>query len=96
MMNLIKKLFLLFVFFSPVVLSQSQLPSYYLQDEFGAASPGAYKYGLYGYINPALLATVESPDFYFAWSDEVGRWNDFNNFGLFTSFPHLGFYGPKF
>ena len=91
-MNFFTKLFLLVILVSPVVLCQSQLPSYYLQDEFNIASPGAYKYGLYGYVNPAILSMVEGPDFYFAWSDKNGRWNDFNNFGLFSSFPHLGFY----
>ncbi len=72
-------------------LCQSSSPSYYLQDEFGIASPGAYKYGLYGYVNPALLSMVEQPDLYFAFSDERGRWNDFNHYGIFTAFPHLGF-----
>ncbi len=91
-MKLFAKLFLLLILISPTVLCQSQLPSYYLQDEFNIASPGAYKYGLYGYVNPALLGMVEQPDFYFAWSDQTGRWNDFNNYGLFTSFPHFGFY----
>lgn len=90
-MKLVKKLFFLLITLSSTAICQSQLPSYYLQDEFNLASPGAYKYGLNGYINPALLAFVEQPDFYFAWSDQTGRWNDFNNYGLFTSFPHLGF-----
>lgn len=70
---------------------QSQTPSYYQQDEFNIASPGAYKYGLYGYVNPALLSMADQPDLYFAWSDERGRWNDFNHYGIFTTFLHLGF-----
>ena len=89
-----KKFFTLSVFivvFSFSALCQSQSPSYYSQDEFGIASPGAYKYGLSGYVNPALLSMVEQPDLYFAFSDERGRWNDFNHYGIFTSFPHLGF-----
>ena len=89
-MKLIQKLLLLLIIIPAAALCQSQLPSYYLQDEFNIASPGAYKYGLYGYVNPALLAMVEQPDFYFAWSDQTGRWNDFNNFGVFSSLPHLG------
>ncbi len=89
-----KKIFTLSMFlvvFSLPALCQTQSPSYYSQDEFGMASPGAYKYGLFGYVNPALLAMVEQPDLYFAFSDERGRWNDFNHYGIFTSFPHLGF-----
>ncbi len=91
-MKFIAGLFFCFTFFSGILLSQSQLPSYYLEDEFGIASPVSYRYGLYGYVNPAILGMMEEPDFYFAWSDQTGRWNDFNNYGLFTSFPHLGFY----
>ncbi len=72
-------------------LSQTFSPSYYTQDEFGIASPGAYKYGLYGYVNPALLSMVDQPDLYFSFSDERGKWNDFNHYGIFTTFPHLGF-----
>ena len=45
-------------------LCQSYSP-YYTQDEFDIASPGAYKYGLYGYVNPALLSMVDQPDLYF-------------------------------
>ncbi len=71
-------------------LCQSSSPSYYIQDEFGIASPGAYKYGLYGYVNPALLSMVDQPDLYFTFSDERGRWNDFNHYGIFTAFPHVG------
>ncbi|HSD64825.1 MAG TPA: hypothetical protein VLB50_13565, partial [Ignavibacteriaceae bacterium] len=91
-MKFIAGLFLFFILFSSILLCQSQLPSYYLQDEFSIASPTSYRYGLYGYVNPAVLSMIEEPDIYFAWSDQIGRWNDFNNYGLFTSFPHLGFY----
>ena len=83
-------LFLFLMVISQMVFCQSQTPSYYIQDEFNIASPGAYKYGLYGYVNPALLALVDQPDLYFVFSDERGRWNDFNHYGLFASFPHLG------
>jgi protease IV len=83
-------IFLFVIILSASAYSQSQLPSYYLQDEFNIASPGAYKFGLGGYVNPALLSFVEQPDIHFSFSDERGRWNDFNHYGIFTSFPHLG------
>jgi protease-4 len=76
---------------SQTLFGQSQTPSYYIQDEFGIASPGAYKYGLNGYVNPSLLSLVDQPDLYFVFSDESGRWNDFNHYGLFASFPNFGF-----
>jgi protease-4 len=89
-----KKIFTLIlslIVISPAMFCQSQTPSYYAADEFGIASPGAYKYGLYGYVNPALLSMVDQPDLYFVFSDERGRWNDFNHYGIFTTVPHLGF-----
>jgi protease IV len=84
-------LLLFLVIVSTSAFCQSQTPSYYQQDEFDLASPGAYKLGLFGYVNPALLSLAEQPDLYFTWSDERGRWNDFNHYGIFTSFLHLGF-----
>jgi protease-4 len=89
-MKAIAILFLFVSFLSSSVFCQSQFPSYYTQDKFNIASPGAYQNGMYGYINPGLLSMVEQPDLYFAFSDELGRWNDFNHYGIFTSFPHLG------
>ena len=89
-----KKVFNILLFaavISAPAFCQSQTPSYFQQDEFGIASPGAYKYGIYGYVNPALLSMVEQPDLYFTWSDERGRWNDFNHYGIFTAFPHASF-----
>lgn len=82
-------LFMLIV--SQSLFCQSQTPSYYIQDEFSTASPGAYKYGLYGYVNPSLLALVDQPDLYLVFSDERGRWNDFNHYGIFAAVPHFGF-----
>jgi protease-4 len=64
---------------------------YYSINQLGFTSPGAMKYGLYGYDNPALLSTQSGPDVYFTWSDKTGTWNNFDNWGLFTSIPHMGF-----
>ncbi|MFH2004738.1 MAG: signal peptide peptidase SppA, partial [Bacteroidota bacterium] len=59
--------------------------------DFLLTSPGALKYGLYGYDNPALLTYLHQPDFMFTWSDASGKWNDFNRWGLFTAVPNFGF-----
>jgi protease-4 len=64
---------------------------YYSINQLGFTSPGAMKYGLYGYDNPAMLSTESGPDFYFTWSDKTGTWNNLNNWGLFASIPHIGF-----
>ncbi len=81
---------ILFISFS-VIKAQTYYPSYYHQNEFSLTSPGAMKYGLYGYNNPALLGVINQYDLYFAWSDKYGKWSDLNNWGLFTAVPHFGF-----
>jgi len=83
---------LLFVFFlANLINAQSSYPSYYAQNIFGLTSPGAMKYGLYGYDNPALLTTMHQPDIYFTWNDQVGKWSEFNHWGLFAAIPNFGF-----
>ncbi len=83
-----------FVFMFTILQSlnaQTISQSYFEQDLYGLASPGAMQYGLYGYVNPAILASVNQANLYFAWSDAVGKWNEFNNWGLFASIPNVGF-----
>ena len=77
--------------FHGISVGQSGLPSYYSQLDFLMTSPGALKYGLYGYDNPALLTYLHQPDIFFTWSDAGGDWYDFNRWGLFTAIPNLGF-----
>ncbi len=71
--------------------AQSGFPTYHTQNNFSLTSPGALKYGLYGFDNPALLTYLHQPDLMFTWSDASGKWNDFNRWGLFTAIPHVGF-----
>lgn len=69
---------------------QSRLPWYYAQRDFLMASPGAMGFGLYGADNPALLNYLHQPDVVFAWSDQQGKWYDFNRWGLYSALPHVG------
>ncbi|HEX9828966.1 MAG TPA: S49 family peptidase, partial [Bacteroidota bacterium] len=80
----------LLVLCSLSALSQPSFPTYYSQD-FQLTSPGAMKFGMYGYDNPATLSHMRQPDFYFTWSDAGGKWDDFNRWGLFTAFNPVGF-----
>ena len=41
---------------SSLPAGQASLTNYYSIDEYGFTSPGAMRYGLYGYANPALLS----------------------------------------
>ena len=62
-----------------VSLSVSQtFPSYYSTSDLAFTSPGALKFGLYGYENPALLTYVRQHDLEFVWTDASEKWNDFN------------------
>ena len=74
-----------------VSLSVSQtFPSYYSTSDLAFTSPGALKFGLYGYENPALLTYVRQHDLEFVWTDASEKWNDFNRWGLFSASPNFG------
>jgi protease-4 len=83
----IQGLLLAFLVSIPLFAQQT----YYRENKFWMTSPGAFKSGLYGIDNPALLNYQSHPDIYFTWTDETGRWNDFNNWGLFTAAPNFSF-----
>lgn len=88
-----KTIILLFlVLLCSLKLFSQDIPSPVSQyEKYLLTSPGAMKYGLYGYDNPALLTYVDGFNALFAWSDEIGKWNNFNNWGLFTGVKGLGF-----
>ncbi len=73
-----------------VMTAQISFPSYYSND-FQLTSPGAMKFGLYGFDNPATLNALHQPDFYFTVSEARGRWKDFNRWGAFLAGPNVGF-----
>jgi protease-4 len=90
-MKLFKLLIVCSLIFISFVNAQEGFRSYHSQNDFLLTSPGAMKFGLYGYDNPALLTYIRQPDFMFTWSDATGKWNDFNRWGLFTALQNFGF-----
>lgn len=64
---------------------------YYGMNALGMTSPGAMKYGLYGYDNPAVLSTLNAPDFYFSYTKFKRDWNEAHEYGLYAAVPNLGF-----
>lgn len=64
---------------------QISFPSYYRQNDFLLTSPGALKFGLYEYDNPALPSLLREPDVSFLWSDQTGKWDSFNRWGVFAA-----------
>ncbi|MCU7490367.1 MAG: signal peptide peptidase SppA [Ignavibacteria bacterium] len=95
------KIFALLVLSSAAVTAQQQAPgvqgantqgfnTFNVETDFLLTSPGAMRYGLLGYDNPAILTYIEGPELEFDWSDEQGRWNDFKRYGLFGAIRNLG------
>lgn len=91
--------FVIFFVFSTLMLFaqvNSTITPYHSRNEFQLSSPGALKFGLYGYDNPALLSFVREPDLMFAWSDNANQLfgntlYDANRWGLFAAAPNVGF-----
>jgi protease IV len=90
-MKQISTIVLLVLLLVPFVHSQNSFPDYHSQTDLSLTSPGAMKFGFYGYDNPALLSYIHQPDILFMWNDEGKKWNDFNRWGLFTAVPNVGF-----
>ncbi len=85
------KLFFSVIIFCTTIFSTQLLSQTIERNDFSFTPPGALKFGLYGYDNPAVLTYLHQPDMYFAWKDVVGVNKGFNNWGLFTAIPNFGF-----
>jgi protease-4 len=81
-------LLLLTTIFAALLIAQSSFAPYYDRNGFLLASPGALKFGLYGYDNPAVLSYVRQPDLLVAWTDSRAP---ANQWGLFLGLPQAGF-----
>lgn len=65
---------------------------YYERTEFLMASPGAMKFGLYGYHNPAVLHYLHAPDLLLQWT----AGGEYNRFGVFAGLPSAGLLASSF
>lgn len=54
-------------------------------------SPGAFKYGLNGFENPALLTYQKSFDVNFFWNTNNKKISNINDYGIFTGAKNFGF-----
>ncbi len=86
-----KKFTFLVVLFAAISVyaQQPSFMTYYQMSPFMQASSGAFKYGLYGFDNPALTSYINSGDFMFAMQDK--EINGYNPWGVFTGGPYGGF-----
>ncbi|MGA9116281.1 MAG: signal peptide peptidase SppA [Bacteroidota bacterium] len=74
----------------PVASAQGSFPSYHSHADLSPASPGALRFGLYGYDNPALLALMRAPDAAFIWNAPPSG-SSSDRWGVFAALPHLSF-----
>jgi protease-4 len=75
-----------------VVFAHSEIPRYHQYFDYLMASPGSMAYGLYGYVNPAVVRQAQDFDALFAWSGTSKESDDLDRWGLFTALPvRMGF-----
>ncbi|MEO0142895.1 MAG: signal peptide peptidase SppA [candidate division WOR-3 bacterium] len=86
-----KKIIFLLCFILNLLFPVTKIPPFHERNDFLLASSGALGSGLYGLDNPAILTYLHNFDMAFYWSDQRGNWNEFNDWGLFTGLPYLGF-----
>ncbi|MFH1052515.1 MAG: signal peptide peptidase SppA [bacterium] len=67
--------------------SQSGFLSYYELKDFMQTSPGAFKYGLYGYFNPATTTYLNEPDLLFTLSEGNKDMGTLKSWGIFMASP---------
>jgi protease IV len=82
----------LFTLLSTIIVhtltAQSPITPYYERNSFLFTSPGAMKFGLYGFDNPALLSYVRQPDLLVTWNDAS---DPAKHWGMFVGMPSAGF-----
>ncbi len=86
-----KNILIAFLFLVCQTFAQNQGTGYYNNSFFGLTSPGAMKYGLYGFDNPALLSTLSAPDLLFNWTNYKQSWSEAHRYGIYAAIPHVGF-----
>lgn len=86
-----KKNLLFLLLLTTAAFGQGVRESFYDMNAFSLTSPGAMKYGLYGFDNPALLATVTAPDFMVNWTTFKKKWDEVRRVGVYTASRGFGF-----
>ncbi len=71
--------------------AQTTFPGFYGLSDLSPASPGALRFGLYGFDNPALLASLRQPDAIVSWTANASDPQRGSRWGLFSAVPSLGF-----
>ncbi len=89
-MKLIKISFLLIFLTITLASSQRHFLSYYELGNMQQAAPGAFKYGLYGFENPASTNFLNAPDFMLSLTGDK-NFSRVDRTGVFSGSPYMGF-----
>lgn len=93
MRKLVFLLVFLFIASASSTAQQRSFMSYYQMSDMMPVSPGAFKFGLYGYLNPAISSYTHDSDLLLVASEgrKNGNIGDFNKWGIFSGSPYSGF-----
>lgn len=72
-------------------LGFAAIPDYHSFTDVLSASPAAYKYGYYGFFNPANLSMLEDGGIRYMWDGRRERSNKDSKSGLFIGLPGMGY-----
>jgi protease-4 len=76
---------------SLTAMSQARIPEYHTYYDFLLASPGAFRFGMNGYDNPALLSYLRYPELSLHWTNAPSGTTVTDRWGLTTAGPHGSF-----
>ncbi|MBN2010659.1 S49 family peptidase [candidate division KSB1 bacterium] len=87
------KFYLPFIFLSLFLTTQARAfnPNYRHYSNFLLAPSETFQKGILGYQNPAMVSTLQQSEMLFRWTTDISRYTNIDSWGLFSSFPHLGF-----
>jgi protease IV len=87
----IRSLAFLLVAASVSALAQARIPAYHTYYNFLLASPGAMRFGMDGYDNPAILPYIRYPELSFGWTNAPAGTAVHDRWGFVAAGPHSSF-----
>lgn len=83
------KIVMVYILISSCLFGGQDNHLYYTQSPYLFTSPGSFGKGLWGYLNPALVNLVESPEFFVFSTDKTNGAVPGRQWGLIGAIPHL-------
>jgi protease-4 len=73
------------------LVAAAQFTPYAARTQFLPSAPGMSPTGLLGYVNPAVLGRLASPESAVAWSTQRAGAGVVNDWGMYSALPNIGF-----